>query len=140
MSTTHATAYQVRHSHGITETYDTYEEAVEAVRRVYTDPVIGHPGDLEDTGSRTLVWTTEELAWNDDGSRACCAIVPLIDAEERAFAFEAKDEDGQWTREAAGSLDAPTFSSWEAAESELPNLASCLGCPLGDVRVVEVRS
>lgn len=57
-------------SHGITETFDSYEEAVEAVEGVLTDPVIGHDGDITDGGESTLFWSSEELATNDDGSRA----------------------------------------------------------------------
>lgn len=67
--------YIVGHAHGGNEHwYDTLDDAIAAVREVYTDPVIGHSGDIADGGSRTLIWTREELAQGDDGSRACCTI------------------------------------------------------------------
>jgi len=68
--------YKIAHSHGQTETgIDTYEEALERVRAVYgADCEIGHDGDLTDGGDRTLVWSDEDTARNDDGSRAVAKI------------------------------------------------------------------
>ena len=73
--TTTAT-YKITHSHGQTETgIDTYEEALERVRAVYgADCEIGHDGDIEDGGERTLVWGSAKIAQDDDGSRACAKI------------------------------------------------------------------
>jgi hypothetical protein len=69
------TTYSIEHSHGQTDTgYETYEDAVEAVNRVYPDAEIGHAGDIAEGGERTLCWTDEKTAENDDGSRACCVI------------------------------------------------------------------
>jgi hypothetical protein len=34
------------------------------------EPVIGHPGDISEGGHRSLIWPSEEAAYNDDGSRA----------------------------------------------------------------------
>jgi hypothetical protein len=34
------------------------------------EPVIGHPGDILEGGSRTMFWPSEEAAYNDDGARA----------------------------------------------------------------------
>lgn len=68
--------YEITHSHGLTETeIATYAEAVAKVREVYgADCEIGHSGDCEDGGEKTLVWTDAAEAENDDGSRACCSI------------------------------------------------------------------
>lgn len=70
------TTYKITHSHGETETgIDTYEEALDRVRAVYGDDCeIGHDGDLEEGGDRTLVWSDEDTAHNDDGSRAVAKI------------------------------------------------------------------
>lgn len=67
-----STTYAVKHSHGLTETHDTYEEAVAAVRSVYTDPYIGHDGDIAHGGESTLVWADEASA--DDGTSAVATI------------------------------------------------------------------
>ena len=66
--------YKIAWSHGITERHDTYEETIAAVETVLSDPVIGHDGDISDGGDQTLVWASEELAQNDDGSRAAASI------------------------------------------------------------------
>jgi hypothetical protein len=67
--------FAIKHSHGQTDTgYETYEDALEAVKSVYRSAVVGHSGDIADGGERTLVWASEELAADDDGSRACCEI------------------------------------------------------------------
>lgn len=56
------------------------------------------------------------------------------------WGFEARNEYGIWTREAAGVQDDSNYlDSREAAEAELPRLAKMLGCDVGLVRVVEIR-
>lgn len=67
-------AFKIKHSHGITETHETYEAAVEAVKSVYRSASIGHSGDIADGGNRTSCWVDEETATDDDGSRACAVI------------------------------------------------------------------
>jgi hypothetical protein len=70
--------YAVKHSNGRkTEFFGTYEEAEAAVRRVYTDPAIGHSGDIADGGERTLVWADEASSVNDAGARAVASIERL---------------------------------------------------------------
>ena len=67
-------AYKIVWSHGVTEHADTYEDAIGVVRAVLSDPAIGHDGDISCGGRRTLCWASEELACDDDGSRAACSI------------------------------------------------------------------
>ena len=67
-------SFSVKHSNGINEAYDTYEEAVAALVSVYGTPEIGHPGDISEGGETTLVWGSAELALDDDGARACAKI------------------------------------------------------------------
>lgn len=69
--------FQIRYSHGRIEWYETYEEALAAIRVIYTDPVIGHDGDISHGGESTLVWRTEEDAQDDSGLRACCKVYRL---------------------------------------------------------------
>ena len=67
-------SFSVTHRHGITEIYNTYDEAVAALVSVYSTPEIGHPGDISEGGETTLVWGSAELSQDDDGSRACAKI------------------------------------------------------------------
>src|ERR1044071_3502385 len=76
MTNTTQTTYAIKHSHGTTETgFETYEDAVAAVRSVYRSAEIGHSGDIEDGGESTLVWADAETAKDADESRACASIV-----------------------------------------------------------------
>ena len=70
------TRYRVIHAHGVTEpAVDTFDEAVASVRSVYgAAAAIGHAGDIADGGERTLVWSDDESAEDDDGSRAVAEI------------------------------------------------------------------
>jgi hypothetical protein len=63
--------FRVKHSHGIEESFGSYSEAIAAVRSVYGSAVIV---DNECDPTRALVWTSEDLARDDDGSRACASI------------------------------------------------------------------
>ena len=76
-------SFKITHSHGITEIgIETYDEAVDRVRAVYgAECEIGHSGDCEDGGNKTLCWQDTETAENDDGSRACCAIHKVYEDE-----------------------------------------------------------
>lgn len=68
--------YTIKHARGISETgFTSYADAVDAVRSVYKSAAIGHDGDISEGGRRTLCWVDDEIATDDDGSRACCAIV-----------------------------------------------------------------
>lgn len=76
------TTYAVKHSHGVTNAgFATYDDAIAAVREVYGDCAIGHSGDIEDGGERTLVWSDEDAARDDDGSRAVCSITKRHDLD-----------------------------------------------------------
>jgi hypothetical protein len=69
--------YSIVHSNGITERLpegSTYADALAAVRETYTDPEIGHDGDIADGGDTTLVWRDEASARDDDGCFAVCSI------------------------------------------------------------------
>jgi hypothetical protein len=51
----------------------TYPEALEYVASI-GGLAVGHSGDLEDGGDRTLVWASEADAKNDDGAKAIATI------------------------------------------------------------------
>lgn len=69
------TSYQVTWTNGSqVDRYDTYEEAVAAVRSVLSDPEIGHDGDIASGGERTLFWVDAEHQEDDDGARAAGSI------------------------------------------------------------------
>ena len=70
------TTYTISFTDGRTETIDgSYQEALDYVRELAgADVEIGHDGDLSDGGDRTLFWTSEEDAANDDGARAIGSI------------------------------------------------------------------
>ena len=74
LMTTNTESFAVTHSHGVTEIFASYDQALAAVGAVYSDASIGHSGDIADGGGRTLVWVDEDTARDDDGSRACCVI------------------------------------------------------------------
>lgn len=66
------TTYKIQHQHGLTEYgFATYEDACDAVRAVYTDPAIGHDGDISEGGEITLCWSEEE----DIDNQAVCKII-----------------------------------------------------------------
>jgi hypothetical protein len=55
--------------------YTNYEEACGVLQEIYgEDIVIGHDGDLENGGDRTLVWENEKDSENDDGKNAIASI------------------------------------------------------------------
>jgi hypothetical protein len=56
------------------EQADSYEAAKAIVLAQYPDAEIGHDGDLEGFGDRTLCWATAEDSVDDDGARAVCSI------------------------------------------------------------------
>ncbi len=67
-------SYEISYSDGRSATAETYDAAVETLRNEYPEAEIGHSGDLEDGGDRTLCWACEEDSKNDDGRRAVAAI------------------------------------------------------------------
>ncbi len=77
--------YEIRWTGGLIERdFGTYAKAIEWVLLDYEDAVIGHSGDLQDGGDRTLCWRTEDDAANDDGQRAVCSIHRMqVDAVTR---------------------------------------------------------
>jgi len=68
--------YTIKFSNGQhDESTDTYDEAVAAIREIYgEDAVIGHDGDLSDSGDRTLCWADEASSIGDDGKNAVASI------------------------------------------------------------------
>jgi len=69
-----ATEFLIRFSNGGRETrVDTYPEAI-ALLRADGCAEIGHSGDLESGGDRTLAWLTEADSVDDDGARAYASI------------------------------------------------------------------
>jgi hypothetical protein len=68
--------YEISFAHGDKPAlYTTYEDACEILKEIYgEDIVIGHDGDLENGGDRTLVWENEKDAYNDDGKNSIASI------------------------------------------------------------------
>ena len=67
-------SYRIDWANGNSDSADTYSEAQEIVLAAYPDAEIGHDGDLEGGGDRTLCWSDEESSVDDDGARAVCSI------------------------------------------------------------------
>lgn len=68
--------FSIKWAHGQTESgFTSLEEATTIVRGILSGAVIGHSGDIADGGERTMFWASEELAQDDDGSRAAGSIV-----------------------------------------------------------------
>lgn len=59
---------------GRVEYFDSYDAAVAAARAIWSAAHIGHDGDIECGGDRTLVWSSDEDSQDDDGSRAVASI------------------------------------------------------------------
>ena len=70
------TTYRISYTNGATaETHETYEAAVASLRAEFgAAAVIGHDGDLQGFGDRTLCWESEDDAQDDDGARAVASI------------------------------------------------------------------
>lgn len=60
-------------SNGVRTIVATYPEALEHVAAL-GGVAVGHSGDLEDGGDRTLIWASEADAENDDGAKAIATI------------------------------------------------------------------
>jgi hypothetical protein len=56
------------------DTYETYEAAKDAILARWPDAEIGHDGDLDGFGDRTLFWADEDTSIDDDGARALGSI------------------------------------------------------------------
>jgi hypothetical protein len=68
-------AYKISWTNGrADDAAESYEEAKALVRAEYPEAEIGHDGDLEGFGDRTLCWASEEDSTDDDGARAVCSI------------------------------------------------------------------
>jgi hypothetical protein len=63
-------------------TASTWEGVVRWIRDRYPDAEIGHDGDMEDGGTRTLCWADEADAVNDDGAKAIATITRVHDADD----------------------------------------------------------
>lgn len=69
-----AVEFVVSYSNGSQEQrFETYAEAVAALKAEGCE-VVGHDGDLEGGGDRTLAWRTEADSIDDDGARTYARI------------------------------------------------------------------
>jgi hypothetical protein len=130
------TVYKVVWSNGVTEYgFATLSAAEEAVCGVLSGAVIGHDGDIADGGERTLFWASEELAADDDGSRAAGAIVASHE-EVITYRIEtmasAGPSAGVWELEPNGD----GFETREEAERCAKSLIDDLGYAPDRTRVV----
>ena len=75
MSTQISTAsdFVVVSSNGVRTIVATYPEALKHAASL-GGVAVGHSGDLEDGGDRTLVWASAADAENDDGAKAIATI------------------------------------------------------------------
>ena len=63
-------------------TASTWEGVVRWIRERYPTAGIGHDGDMEDGGTRTLCWANADDADNDDGANAIASITHVHDADD----------------------------------------------------------
>jgi hypothetical protein len=70
-----AAEFKIQLASGSTITVPTYPAAIDKLRELGCEE-IGHSGDLEDGGDRTLAWLAAEDAQDVDGSKAFAKIVP----------------------------------------------------------------
>ncbi len=66
--------FTVKWSNGSERRYETYEAAKVGVLESYPEAEIGHDGDIDGGGNRTLCWASEDESVNDDGAKAVCSI------------------------------------------------------------------
>lgn len=67
--------YKISYTNGErADSFDTLEEAKSAILARWPDAKIGHDGDLEGFGDRTLFWENEEASTEDDGAFALGSI------------------------------------------------------------------
>lgn len=85
-------AFTINYTNGAPDqSFDTYAEAVAAVHgRFGADAEVGHDGDLEGFGDRTLFWADEESAKDDDGARALGSIRKEETSREESEAWYAQ--------------------------------------------------
>lgn len=57
----------------------TYDDAVCLLADQWPELAVGHDGDLQSGGDRTLVWACEEDSIDDDGARAVATIRRVAD-------------------------------------------------------------
>lgn len=70
----HHIPHVIRYTDGREVTVDSYAEAIAAIALEYPQCEIGHDGDLSDGGDRTLAWSCDADAIDDDGARAVASI------------------------------------------------------------------
>jgi hypothetical protein len=66
--------YTVYVGAGNTIDFRSIEAAKAFIRKAWPEAVIGHDGDLDDGGTRTLCWPDDAAAVNDDGANAIATI------------------------------------------------------------------
>ena len=71
----------IRHSHGLTESFSSLDEAMAALESIYGDDIVTaiyDGGDLRDVDDlrygRALVWSDEASSIDDDGARAVASV------------------------------------------------------------------
>ena len=71
-------AFSVNLTSGKVETFETLDAAKAHINRLYPEAEIGHAGDLEDGGDRTLCWENEQDSVNDAGQKAIANITVSV--------------------------------------------------------------
>lgn len=66
--------YKISYTDGREDSAETYDAAKAIIVGEYPDAEIGHDGDLEGFGDRTLCWASEEDSVDDDGANAVASI------------------------------------------------------------------
>ena len=67
-------SYKITYRDGRIAVWPEYDDAIADILHDYPDAEIGHSGDLEDGGDRTIAWETEEDSINDDGANSIASI------------------------------------------------------------------
>lgn len=63
--------YRITYADGDTDSAYTYDSAIVRVLRLFPNALVGHEGDLEEGGDRTMCWVAADPPTD---SNACCVI------------------------------------------------------------------
>lgn len=66
--------FTVKFVSGAIKSFETLDDAAKDVYSLYPEAQIGHDGDLNDGGDRTLCWKTNLDSVDDDGQNAVAVI------------------------------------------------------------------
>lgn len=75
---TSAAGFRLSHRDGRKVAVLSYAEAI-YLASLWGARSVGHQGDLEDGGDRTLCWESELTGLDDNGSRAICTITGIYE-------------------------------------------------------------